>query len=321
MRRRQVLAALGAAGVGGCLSGRPSGASDTTSAATSSGSPSTATSTSETTTLSPQERCPPGGDDVARVVCYDAIDPTEADMYLEPSRDGVELPAGEVSFALANDTDREFTTNFYAWRVWKREAGDWFHVAPRGWPAPAMVMEPGDSHSWTLGVDNTDLDRRIPPASGTEGDTVVGLGGGTYAFGVAGWFADDDHDHQTLFAAGFGVRGDPLPLEPLSRVSVVGRDGGTLTVSDPHRRGDDRRATYVATRVADPDGDPRPLITEQVIRDTDLRNALAFFEEGVRQVRLRAYTTTTPAFGVQEPEFVAYDGVTYRITTEDTARE
>lgn len=313
MNRRQVLALLGSAGIAGCLGTSPDEprGTDRTTATTDR---TTETDLPEFGVSNP-EGCPSFDSDVKRVVCSpDADDP----LTFESGSQSGSLPRAEFEFVLTNGTNAQFDVNFYNWSVWKRAQGDWFRVAPRGWPQPLMYLRPGDSHAWHLTVDNTDLDRPIPRAEGTTNVTVIGLGAGTYAFGTDGWFNGQSYENGTGIATRFELTGDRLPLESVG-IDWTKRDGDTVVGDDPE--GNEDRAAYVVTRVEDPPEEPRRMITEQVIRRTELRNALAHFESGVRQVRLEAGTTTYPAFGVREARYVEYEGQTYKIETERLEEE
>ncbi|PSQ19407.1 hypothetical protein BRD00_01925 [Halobacteriales archaeon QS_8_69_26] len=316
-----LLAAVGTASVAGCTA---SGSGDDT---TPTPDP---TSTRDPTTGQPPDgnRYPDYGDDVARVVGYEDVDPPTDAVYVEPGSEGVTLPSGEISFTMHNGTHRTFATNFYGWRIDRWEDG-WHHVAPRFVNQPLMHLRPGGSHTWRITVDNTDL-RDAEKVSGNVGGTtdvtVPALGGGTYAFAADGWFEGDgsttssvpEHERQTAVAARFTVEGPALELSLSDWVTDTARDGDTVTVTpgDRPERESSRPATYVLRR--DPDvEDPRTLVTEQVIREWPLRDALAALEPGVETVRVETTTGAYPAFGIHEPVAVEYEGETFGVETED----
>lgn len=317
MRRRRLLGALPFV-LAGCAAGPGEGPAtdDGTDA------PADATTTDPTTTTDgdPTTRPDPAaypdyGDDVDRLVGYDEAG-EDPPILLEPSATEASLPRAELSMTLANRSERAFKTNFYGWVLHKRVEGEWFRVAPRYWPQPLMTLDPGAEHTWRLR-----LRRETPPtgassAGGTEDLTLVGLGGGTYAFAVDGWFADTDYEHKTVGAARFDLDGDPLTLAQTSAVTDVSRDGGVVTVraENPSGADDGRRGTFVLTRTDEAD-EVRRLITEQVVRRWPLRDALAQVEEGVTEVRVETRTSTYPAFGVQdEAPAISYDGRTWAVS-------
>lgn len=316
MKRRHALSVLGSAAVGGCLSSAPTGESSAATTTSTEGPPdSVATTDADPSAVGTRnsEDCPPFGDDVVRVVCAPASD---APLTLAPVEQSGSLPTVDFTFTLANGTATTFQTNFYGWSVWKLVDGSWFRVAPRAWPQPLMSLSPGDTHTWDLTVDNADLDRRIPRSEGTAEATVVGLGAGTYAFGIDGWFETRSHEAQTGVAARFELRGDSLELTPVGIEDAdVERDGETVVVDD-YPDGEEYRANYTVTRVESPEKESREMVVEQVVRETPLRNALAHFESGIRRVRLQSETTTYPPFGIDEPRYVTYDGEHFRIGTE-----
>jgi hypothetical protein len=56
------------------------------------------------------------------------------------------------------------------------------------------------------------------------------------------------------------------------------------------------------------------VIPEQAVHDYRLRNTLPFFEAGVARVRYVADDATWPAFGVQEPYRISYEGELFEVS-------
>ena len=331
MNRRALLtraSAFAAAAVAGCLSGSagvgsPDGGADT---ATSTPSEPGTTDGGPTDTVTDRPTpphdapFPPERDDVDDVVWYREVSDPESALVLEHSAGSVALPEAEISFTLTNGTDRTFATNFYDWALYRWEAGRWFRIAPFAVPEPLMSLEPGESHTWTLTLDDTEPGDGRVRSQGTERITVRPVGGGSYAFGVGGWWQNQSatpvYKHQTVCAARFRLDGPDLELVASDAVTDTRRDGDTVVVSaeNPDDGGDP--ATYVLTRDEDA-ADPEQLITEQVYRQWPLRDALAHADAAVREVRVETTTSTVPPFGVQDDEPpIRYDGRTYRITAE-----
>lgn len=322
MQRRRLLALLGAAGTAGCTALAPSADHPTATSPTDTLTPAPATPGAGTPThdapvaAAPGD-CPTFGDDVRRVVCADAA-PADAPMVLEPSATDRELPA-TITFELTNGTDVGYDTNFYGWRLAKRVDGRWYHVAPTSWNQPLMRMAPGDSHAWHVSMDGEDYDGElVPPSGGTSDVSVAALGGGEYAFGTDGWFAGEDHEHQTAFGAPFTLRGDPLALTTTGNLANVRVDGDAVRArwTSHEGDGDAREAVYRLDRTDDAD-DGRSLLTEQVVRfgrpGEPLRDALALATtHDAAAVRLRGPTTTYPPFGVHG-RTVSYGGAAYRV--------
>ncbi|WP_458204856.1 hypothetical protein [Haladaptatus sp. NG-SE-30] len=305
MTRRAVLTSVGSVLFAGRLSeSTPGGVgtepSSTTTTQTSTTRKTSTTAKDPTLQFPDENHCPPFGD--RRVVCYENADP-ETTLPMEPSKGNASLPKATLSFTLTNETGATFTTNYYHWNVWKQVDGEWFRVAPRMWPEPAMMLGSGGSHTWSLTVDNSDLGRALPRAEGTESLTLAGLGGGTYAFGISGWFEGENGTEGIGVAARFELDGDPLELAPTDDLEVVGTDDG-----EKHVRSEHSSTTYVATRIEDSKHDTVRKIPEQIVRMTPLRNLLASFEDGGNSVRLDgrdSYLTETRVY--------EYDGATYRI--------
>jgi hypothetical protein len=325
IRRRRVLAALaGAAGASaGCLDGTqvpgdegtPGDGTDTPGTSTD------GTDTPATATDGGAAGCP-DYDRVERVVCYDDVDPDAVDVVLEPSRRALG-PGSSVDFTLHNRSERTLRTNFYNWNVHKRVDGDWYHVAPRMWNDPLMSVSPGESHTWTLTLDNGDVEEgaTVPRASGTEDVAVAGVGGGTYAFRSRGWFEDDDHDQAVAFAATFDLDANPLALVPTDAVAGTSRDGDTLVADSTRGDPDDedyRLGAYTLARVDAPDADVRTLVAEQVVRRERLRDALALaLEHDAERVRIEEYDATYPLFGLQESTVFAFRGQHYEVSARE----
>jgi len=339
MNRRQVLTLLGSAGVGGCLGGGGSdGPANTTRTTTTTrttetdGTPQTASETTstetteqttaeQTMTAEPPEigeplpsECPVTDDHVQRVVCYPG---TDAPLVLTPSSDGISLPTGSISFTLANETDATFETNYYGWSLHKRVDGEWYHVAPGAVPEPAYRLSPGESHAWNMKVDNSNLDREIVTVSNTADLHLRGLSGGTYAFGTDGWFQGQEYTKKTAVVARFRIEGDRISLSRTDSVESVERDGETKVVKMPEAE-NPRQITV--TRIGDPPEEPERVITEQVIRTTPLRNALAVFEEegdAVQTVRVENATLMVNfTLALEDESYVEYRGTTYRVERE-----
>ncbi|WP_266077684.1 hypothetical protein [Haladaptatus caseinilyticus] len=317
MKRRTVLTSVTSILLAGCLTESSPGGSDTSVAKTSTPGTTQARRTTAgraADTPAPpnletpnENHCPPFDDDVRRVVCYEDVD-SETNLLMTPSKQRIGLPKATVSFELTNETGTTFTTNYYAWSVWKYVDSEWFYVGPQMIPEPAMMLESGGSHTWTLTVDNTILGGAIGGAQGTGEITLPGLGGGTYAFGIDGWFRGQKYDNGTGVATRFELVGDSLSLTPTDDLQVVGRDG-----DEKHVRAGQASTTYLATRVENPNGETIRKIPEQVIRLTRIRNLLASFEDGVSRVRLDGRDTS---FG-NSTVLIEYEGRTYRIETAE----
>lgn len=296
MRRRSLLAtsiALGSGLVAGCL-GSPDGSSDTT------------TTTSDSTI-----GCPRYEDRISEVVCTPDIPDPDATMSMQPASAAGSLPTADFTFTLENRRDSTYQSNFYAWRLQKYVDGTWYHVTPYFWPEPMMQLPPGERHTWELAVDNSDLDRSIPHPQGSESMTVVGLGSGTYSFGVAGRFEGDPEDALTAFLTRFELSGAALDLGPTPDIADRQRDGDRVVLTWRADDGDPR--TYRVTRLPSVPGDATRVIPEQAIRIDPLRNALSMFEQWSRIVEIRTSTG-----GLSGRQFEASVGTERTIQYGDT---
>ncbi|WP_049900101.1 hypothetical protein [Halococcus agarilyticus] len=267
--------------------------------------------------------CPEYGDDVVKVICYD-VAPDDAPMVMEPSRSSLDLP-GEMAFTLHNGTDGVLQTNFYSARLHKRVGGEWYLVAPQGWPEPLTPLPAGESQTWTVSMSNDPEESK--PNVDEARLAVGGLGGGRYAFGIDGNFRGGTYERSTAFAATIEIRGDPVKLTTTDAVEDVSVEGDVLTASWTGGNAEGeyaREATYVLER-ADKTPDVH-LITEQVLQgrligQKPLRDALALAtNRDVPEVRLTGQTASSPPFGV-DYRVIGYEGTAYGISASETGTE
>lgn len=215
MQRRALLAALGssaALGTAGCLGDPMASDAEQSDGPTSdrpiADDPTTVTTDDATNPDSlgvpPAESdCPVRDpDSTVRVVCTPVGETPSAGTGLTSSAESVTLPEDTIEFTLRNTTDTRLKTNFYGWALWQRTGDDWLHVAPEFYPQPLMSLAPGESHRWTL---TTGAETQDAGNSGTSDIEVGNLDAGEYAFGTDGWFASEDHEHETAFAVRFRV--------------------------------------------------------------------------------------------------------------------
>jgi hypothetical protein len=321
MRRRRVLALLSASlvGVAGCSADGESGdgastpeggtvtTGDRTTDRTGAGATTTRSRTAtdgadRTTSRASTETPRPTPDGSAEFpprwdperVFWSRIGPVDG-IALDAEVASSTLPEAGVEFTLANRSDRELSSNFSSWELYRWEGGRWYFLAPLFSHMGVSILDPGESHTWTFAFSS-----EIPPhevsGSGASEVRIQPVGGGTYAFAIHGYSTAFP---GTLWAARFGLDGPDLSLEPSQRVNGATREGETVEVdAAANAAGPDARlATYVLSRTPEA-ADPRPMITEQVYRRWPLRDALAFVGPDVEEVRVRAYATSHPAFGV-----------------------
>lgn len=332
MRRRDVLGSLAVMVAAGCTGSKSTPAtttrSDTTATTATTAASSTTTTSAEATpselrTLGvpvEQSGCPVRGDQVERVVCYP--EQTGAPLALTPAADTLALPTAETTFTLANDTDYEFRTNFHDWKLHKRVDDEWYFVTPRLIPAPLHVLPGGETHEWTVTIDNT-----RKPSTGPADDeaiTIASLGGGEYAFSVTGYFRFDDHEHRIGLGARFALDGPQIELTKPADTTGT-RDGNTVVVTRDDADGDPTDALVVERLESGGVPPNQPIhdhIAEQLVRPMPvadrplLGNALAFFEEGVDVVRIESTTELDPRFDRDEHYYFSYRGTVYEAKVE-----
>jgi len=289
--RRRALLSLSALALGGCV-------------APGSGEIGVSTATSD---------CPPVGD---RIVCVPETDPGGEPVALTTDSRSVSPPA-TMTLTLENGAGEPLSTNFYAWKLWKRVAGEWVRIVPDIWVQPLMVLDSGEHHTWALTAEH-DLPAnpgRYYDAWQSEG-TVGGLGGGEYAFATDGFLGESDA-RMLGFAARFSVDAPDLTLDPTARVTDASRDDDVVTVRGEGIGEDAQRAEFVLRRVGDAD-DPQRVLPEQAAHDYRLRNTLSYFEDGVERVRyVEQNHAISPAFGAGEPYTICYRGELYEASAKE----
>lgn len=194
-------------------------------------------------------------------------------VYLEPDRERIDLPRA-VTFTLVNHSRDRLGDGRPGWRLAKLHDGAWKPLAPRAVPAPAGVLAPGGTREWRLRLHDG------PPPDGGARPVVGHLGGGTYAFRAGLRGAD------AVYAALLAVDAPPAELTPSGRIDDATRDGDVVTVTSArYETATDPRIVTVRRVEGDPDA--VELVVEQAMQNTGLRNALAFIEPEVGEVRLR----------------------------------
>lgn len=250
--------------------------------------------------------------DTDEVAWYHEAGPS-TEVFIRPSTERVDL-AGAVDLELVNHSREPLTGNPYYWKLWKLDDGDWYHVAPWGWPVPIGAVAPGGEQPYGL--------RAFSGEAGESRDDhahpVGYLGGGTYAFEVGMARKSTGWTHAALLA----LRGPPVNLAPTGDLTVV-RDGSRVVVSAPEfgdgEHPPDARLTLRPVEDGGAGTGVGRVLVEQVMRQRNrgLRNTLAFVDEGVEAVVLRADTHAVPRYVRNEADSEAdgNDGGTDGATT------
>jgi hypothetical protein len=190
-------------------------------------------------------------------------------LQLEASTDSVVLPRDRIAFTLHNEGFGAVETNLADWHLAKRVGGRRFPLFPFGRTDAASRLGGGESHTWTLAIDNTDRARLDElPRWTNDRVPVAGLGAGRYRF-----VHRDDGGEPTERGVAFRAEGDRLRLQTDPGAAVREEDG-VLVVRD----GDPSSGGLAAITVERPStdgGGAQRLIAEQLIRVRPLRNALS----------------------------------------------
>jgi hypothetical protein len=236
--------------------------------------------------------------DAGEVVKSEDVLKESAPIYLEAKSESVELPKGSVGLTLHNNRSAAFETNFSHLRLHRWEDGRWWYVSPQSGSGLLQSL-PGDGeHEWVAQIRNTDL---TPVPIDDYGESQLrfrGLGGGSYAFSIDGAWRDTGT--ETVAATRVELRGEQVSVRPSELVTGTRREGSTVTViADRYPNEDGGRESELIVRRTDGEPEERA-ITEQLLRDWPLREAMAQFEPDVDEVRVLAPTYGSTTF---------YDGV------------
>lgn len=193
----------------------------------------------------------------------------------------VSLPTGTVEVTLHNEADETFEWNPYDWRLFVRGDGGWHRLAPLVTLTPVQSLDPGESYTYQLTVDNTTVDGgdHFDQKKNIE---VSGLGPGAYGFVTGGEMADTGEEFA--LAALFGVAGDEPAIRPTRDVEQVVRRDATLVVK-ARDRGREPSDVVVAFTDATPD---YTFFPEEVRQSTALVNTLSYAAtDGIDEIRYR----------------------------------
>ena len=295
--RLQMLAGLAASG--GLLAGCVNRSESATDSPTDTDNDTAVTFPEDTTA----DACPsvPGAD---QTVCYEAVDPDTVPLALVPGSQSLE-PDQSTTFTLRNQSEQALQTNFYDWQIYKRVDGDWYYILPDSTPMPLNRLEPGGTHTWTVTVSLDDMTDggSVDRVEGNDTVTVTALGGGHYAFVTRGSVPTGAAGTANIsFVAGFDLEAPSLELTRTDAIDDTEWDGGTLIAQSTRGSpldSDDKRDAYILERIDATDTTPEEVIIEQVVRNEQLRDAIALSQAfDADTVRLEEYSRSDPAFGL-----------------------
>ncbi|MFB6183591.1 MAG: hypothetical protein ABEI96_03465 [Haloarculaceae archaeon] len=188
------------------------------------------------------EPCPSFVSNADRTVCYHDVDPEADEIVLSPSTELFEPTTGDdtvetVTFELHNGSERGVGLNPYAWRIERRGASGWEHVAPDAYIEPWYHVDPGQSYEWALSVAP-----HPAPKSERTIQITQDLTGGVYAFGVDGIVgagADGEGGTRVEWVALFEVtRGEPVTVTSGEPATVTSGEPATVTSGGDETRTD-----------------------------------------------------------------------------------
>ncbi|WP_254278640.1 hypothetical protein [Haloarcula marina] len=213
----------------------------------------------------------------------------------------LQLPQGRVGFRYAATGDASLRGLRPPWSLQKYVGDQWFTVRPTAIDIDEVRTATGGrgERHWELAVDN-EAEEWLDPRSDAggielDGDVtrvpVSGLGGGVYAFVVAGWREAGDDRRPVAVGQTFGLDGPRLELTPTAAVQDVTRAGSTITVTaDP---GLGEAATYTLF-VSDLWQNVPSYIPEQAAANPQFRNLLSAYVPSATEVVL--HTRRHPSY-------------------------
>lgn len=262
---------------------------------------------------------PPSGTDSGFGI---VTNPTEDDPGI-PS-----LPRASLTFRFFRDQQTTLSGLKPPWSLQKYVDGRWHTVRPATIRTEDGFLATGgrSQRTWRLTVDN-DATARLDPRADTGGVRldgsvtrvpVAGLGGGVYAFVVAGWADEEEARRPIAVGARFRLRGPPLAFSHTEAVEGVDRSGDTATVDADPGLGDP--VTYVLSRTRRA-ADARQMLPEEAVTNPPVRNLLAAYDPAVEEVVL--HTRRHPAYPnpVLGPVTMRDTGFEIRTRSETTAGE
>lgn len=223
---------------------------------------------------------------------------TTKELDVTASVNEVEIPRAEFEVTATNHGSEAFVTTPKEMSVAKLSNGEPKHirrVLRLLEDGPALELEPDDSETWSITVDNEDTSF-LGDSGGTEMN-LTGLGSGTYLFGFSSdteaYGVDEDRAARVEFV------GEQAEITPVDDANAVEREGRVYVVprsgdsEDVENQDIDSEVNAVVSKLANEEAEDMPddapeLITEQVLQFGVMRNSIHFFDatEGTDELRV-----------------------------------
>ncbi|AQL44806.1 hypothetical protein BV210_17700 (plasmid) [Halorientalis sp. IM1011] len=117
------------------------------------------------------------------------------------------------------------------------------------------------------------------------------------------------------------MNADPLQVTPTNAIAETGWDDETLVARSTRGKSDgesNQPDTFVLERIDGSETDATHVIAEQVVRNTQLRDAIALSQKyDADRVRLEEFSTSVPPFGHQDARIYEFQGDYYRVTVSE----
>ena len=232
---------------------------------------------------------------------------TEDRVFLEPSRETVELP-DSIELSFHNYDSEQASGNPYYWRLYKLVDEEWHPIEPWMWNQPLMYVDPGDRVDTRLALFHG------APFTVPESREVGFLGGGTYAYETGYALGEESH------AALIEVDAPAVDVESKPDISTE-VDGETVVATHPSYGEGDHPTTVTVTVTEDVDTIHHALIPEQLYRGpfVPYRTAMAHVSSDVQSVHVKLDRQIERWFYVPGPEEMVFTfgDSTYRATVDE----
>lgn len=277
MRRRRLLALLGAAPLAGCLDrGEATPEPLDVESLFADRCRSITDATGETASVpGPPSGCP------AYTDAWPSYCEEDAPVAVTGPDAPIELPRGSATFTLHNRGDRPFTSAFECGQFYKYLVDGW-RLAERPCNSAGFTLAPGEERSFELRIDNRELCSKRELGGWPDPTTLLarGLGPGHYRLLVNGALGEGATAEQVSVSGPFRVTGPPVPLVPGPDVVSAGVDGKEATVrSRQFQEASDRDRYKVTWERINPDaGGAVDVFVEDGFTAPAIRQPFPFFD-------------------------------------------
>lgn len=277
MRRRRLLALLGAAPLAGCLD---RGEATPEPIDVESRFADRCRSITDATGEPASPPGPPSGCPVY-TDAWPSYCEEDAPVVVTGLDEPIELPRGSATVTLRNRGDRPFTSPYECGQFYKF-LGDGWRLADRPCNNAGFTLAPGEERSFKLRVDNRQICSKRELGAWPDPTTLLvrGLGPGHYRLLLNGSLGEGADAEQVSVSGPFRVTGPPLPLVPGPDVVSAGVDGKEATVRSRQFQEASENDQYIVTweRINPDAGGAIDVFVEDGYTVPPIRQVFPFFD-------------------------------------------